>query len=408
MPKRSQEAAVAAPDALYRANKKACTQTSKSALKRDRVSKEEPTTNACPQTERSHEENQERAYIAASRRADRSIEARVQSARMASSIHKKRTGRGFKVTEEIVMKEEMYEEEEDEFPRQFRALTAHLQTGSPDMNNRLNAYVSNHFALASLVHQQEVDRMFAEQFPNASQVSQQLSSSMYYQPPMGPAHGNSASPQFPLESSQPGSPTQFHKNRSQSMVLPPSRPGLSLRQTLGHKRDAAAAAAAYRTRHASLDDAMSTPAMSPGSGASTDPSSSNATPIFTMAPNFPVTEAPLDPLIAGLDQASATSPFTSELPAETKMLSVFDPEDPLAAVFYGDPSEMMASGACDYANPGADFAAESQPLAPKTEAQDHFYMAQPAASYLNPPTVSRIGTPGGGQGDSWESWVQYD
>ena len=406
MPKRSQEAALAAPDALYKANKKACTQSSKSALYRDRVKQEEPTTNACPQTERSHEENQERAYIAASRRADRSIEARVQSARMASSIHKKRTGRGFKVTEEIVMKEEMYEEEEDEFPRQFRALTAHLQTGSPDMNNRLNAYVSNHFALASLVHQQEVDRMFAEQFPNASQVSQQLSNSMYYQPPMAPAQGNPASPQFTLESPQPGSPTQFHKNRSQSMVLPPSRPGLPLRQTLGHKRDAAAAS--YRTRHASLDDGMSTPGMSPGSGASTDPSSSNATPIFTVPPSFPVTEATLDPLIAGLDQVPTTSPFTSELPAETKMLSVFDPQDPLAAVFYGNPSEMMASGACDYTNPGAAAPAESQSAVPKTEPQDHFYMAQPAASYLNPPTGSRIGTPGGGQGDSWESWVQYD
>ena len=406
MPKRSQEAVAAAPEALYKANKKACTHTSKFALKRYRVSNEEFTTNACPQTERSHEENQERAYIAASRRADRSIEARVQSARMASSIHKKRTGRGFKVTEEIVMKEEMYEEEEDEFPRQFRALTAHLQTGSPDMNNRLNAYVSNHFALASLVHQQEVDRMFAEQFPNASRVSQQLSNSMYYQPPMASAQGTSASPQFPLESSQPGSPTQFHKNRSQSMVLPPSRPALPLRRTLGQKRDAAAAT--YRTRHASLDDAMSTPAMSPGSGSSTDPSSSNATPIFTMAPNFPMAEAPLDPLIAGLDQAPTASPFTSELPAETKMLSVFDPEDPLAAVFYGDPREMMASGACDYMDPGAAFAAESQSVIPKTEPQDHFYMPQSAAAYLNPPTASRIGTPGGGQGDSWESWVQYD
>ncbi|GAW27252.1 putative Pc18g03370 protein, partial [Rosellinia necatrix] len=59
-------------------------------------------------TERSHEENQERAYIAASRRADRSLEARIQSAKMASDIHRKRTGRGLKVSQEIVLKEEMF------------------------------------------------------------------------------------------------------------------------------------------------------------------------------------------------------------------------------------------------------------------------------------------------------------
>lgn len=57
-------------------------------------------------------QNQERAYIAASRRTDRSLEARYQSALMASAIHKKRTGKGFRVTHEIVQSEDMYEEEE--------------------------------------------------------------------------------------------------------------------------------------------------------------------------------------------------------------------------------------------------------------------------------------------------------
>ncbi|KGQ02686.1 hypothetical protein BBAD15_g12098 [Beauveria bassiana D1-5] len=59
-----------------------------------------------------HMQNQERAYIAASRRTDRSLEARYQSALMASAIHKKRTGKGFRVTHEIVQSEDMYEEEE--------------------------------------------------------------------------------------------------------------------------------------------------------------------------------------------------------------------------------------------------------------------------------------------------------
>ncbi|XWX01335.1 hypothetical protein V2A60_009362 [Cordyceps javanica] len=61
-----------------------------------------------------HMENQERAFVAASRRTDRSLEARYQSALMASEVHKKRTGKNFRLTHQIVHDEEMYEEEEDE------------------------------------------------------------------------------------------------------------------------------------------------------------------------------------------------------------------------------------------------------------------------------------------------------
>ncbi|GBC07713.1 hypothetical protein RclHR1_07640011 [Rhizophagus clarus] len=60
--------------------------------------------------ERTHEENQERAYIAASHRGDRSMEARIESARKASDIHKKRTGKALRITAEDVRNEEMYQE----------------------------------------------------------------------------------------------------------------------------------------------------------------------------------------------------------------------------------------------------------------------------------------------------------
>ncbi|CAG8449471.1 10505_t:CDS:2 [Diversispora eburnea] len=60
--------------------------------------------------ERTHEENQERAYIAASHRGDRSMEARIESARKASEIHKKRTGKALRITPEDVRNEEMYQE----------------------------------------------------------------------------------------------------------------------------------------------------------------------------------------------------------------------------------------------------------------------------------------------------------
>ncbi|RHZ82248.1 hypothetical protein Glove_110g110 [Diversispora epigaea] len=69
--------------------------------------------------ERTHEENQERAYIAASHRGDRSMEARIESARKASEIHKKRTGKALRITPEDVRNEEMYQEINDDEQEQL-------------------------------------------------------------------------------------------------------------------------------------------------------------------------------------------------------------------------------------------------------------------------------------------------
>ncbi|KAK1817643.1 hypothetical protein LTR12_007951, partial [Friedmanniomyces endolithicus] len=110
-------------------------------------------------TERTHEENQERAYIAASRRSDRSLEARVESARRASEIHKRRTGRSLRVTEQDVINEEMYEEEDDDLPMQYRRLTAHLQTQNADFSRRLQSYVINQMAMRQAVGNAAVDGM---------------------------------------------------------------------------------------------------------------------------------------------------------------------------------------------------------------------------------------------------------
>jgi len=105
------------------------------------------TMHAMKKIERTHEENQERAYIAASRRSDRSIEARVESARRASDIHKQRTGKSLRVRQEDVVNEEMYEEEDDDMPMPYRHLTAHLQTSSKDFGARLAAYLANQVAV---------------------------------------------------------------------------------------------------------------------------------------------------------------------------------------------------------------------------------------------------------------------
>ena len=179
-------------------------------------------------TERTHEENQERfvwiprvfptisdafricrAYIAASRRSDRSLEARVESARRASEIHKRRTGRSLRVTEQDVVNEEMYEEEDDDLPMQYRRLTAHLQTGSADFNRRLAAYLTNHVAMRSALDQ-AITSSYAQQYPGAPQF----------------AHNQQFQPTFPTPiTNQMMPPQMIHRSPSNYRQSPyPTQP----------------------------------------------------------------------------------------------------------------------------------------------------------------------------------------
>jgi hypothetical protein len=128
-------------------------------------------TKAQKKSDRSHEENQERAYVAASRRADRSITARMQSARMASEIHKKRTGKPFRLTEDIVIQEEMYEEEDDDFPRSYRLLGPHMQTGSAEVDSGPETFLTNKIAMSQYVARggerwEMINKLFAARFPD--------------------------------------------------------------------------------------------------------------------------------------------------------------------------------------------------------------------------------------------------
>ncbi|KAK1572989.1 uncharacterized protein LY79DRAFT_526517 [Colletotrichum navitas] len=287
------------------------------------------TDRAQKKTERSHEENQERAYIAASRRADRSIEARVQSAKMASEIHKKRTGKGFKISEAIVQAEEMYEEEEDDMPRSYRMLAAHLQTGSAEFDYRVNAFLANRVAMASMVAglrneewaQNPINKMFAEQFPNANKQAQALSrnitNSMYYQPVAGqrPVQQQQQQPQPENAASSPLSPTfasanfqpesqQYSRERRQSVASPMDMATPTVR-----------------------DNAQSPPALSPSSEAAA------GTPSTHTASTFPSPMASLDHSLF-----PPGSSFTAELPMDAKMMAPnFDMNDPLSHMFLGNP-----------------------------------------------------------------------
>lgn len=69
-----------------------------------------------------------------------------------------------------MVNEEMYEEEDDDLPYQYRRLTAHLQTGSPDFNRRLSAYLTNHVAMRSALDQ-AITTSYAQEYPNAPQFA---------------------------------------------------------------------------------------------------------------------------------------------------------------------------------------------------------------------------------------------
>ncbi|KAH8422784.1 uncharacterized protein LDX57_000539 [Aspergillus melleus] len=113
---------------------------------------------------RTREENQERAFIAASRRKDRSLDARVESANRASALHKQRTGKGLLITRDIVEKEAMYEEVDDRYHEKINRM---LQAQNMQIQDEFH-----HHVLAALAarpsHQGIQQRRAANLTPRAS------------------------------------------------------------------------------------------------------------------------------------------------------------------------------------------------------------------------------------------------
>ncbi|KAI1483674.1 hypothetical protein F4774DRAFT_101505 [Daldinia eschscholtzii] len=348
-------------------------------------------------TERSHEENQERAYIAASRRADRSLEARVQSARQASEIHRRRTGRGLKVSEEIVLKEEMYEEEEDDLPRHYKYLTAHLQTNSPDMNHRVNAYITTQAAMATMARYNEVNRLFSESFPTAMSYQQHLGNSMYMTPLVNT--DTNFSHRMSTSGSSHGSPV----TRTQSISS----------QSQFERRDSVTTESPIPTSATTMS---SPPALTPASSTDADTSDTKNTPYQTPSA-FPPLH--LDPQLA--QQSTPTSVFTSELPNEVKMMANIDMNDPMAMHFLdGNPSTYQMFGPYpSEITPQDDSAkvgtADQEPdtfSSQNVSIPDDCFASSIDGSMglLDVPvdSYSRLGTPAGGTGgDGWESFVDF-
>ncbi len=317
---------------------------------------------------------------------------------MASEIHRKRTGRSLKVSEEIVLKEEMYEEEEDELPRHYRYLTAHLQTNSPDMNNKVNAYITTQAAMATMARYNEVNRLFSESFPTAQGFH-----SMYMAPLMN--KGQVSPPLLGRGSSSPAQSTP---------ISPTNGPGQSHIGSFDRRPSVA------DSLTSNVSAISSPPALSPSSSAT--PESRN-TPYQAPASTFP-TNLQLDPQLVQQTPSSSASIFTSELSNEVKLMANIDMNDPMAVSFLGgDPSSWAMfsqfPGETLKQHSGKEFQHSDRTngtpngfeMPPYTGDTAFLFPSMEASvDRLDVPvdSHSRIGTPGcGGGSDTWESFVDF-
>ncbi|KAH9905958.1 hypothetical protein F4778DRAFT_779346 [Xylariomycetidae sp. FL2044] len=313
---------------------------------------------------------------------------------MASEIHRRRTGRGLKVSEDIVLKEEMYEEEEDDLPRHYKFLTAHLQTNSPEMNHRVNAFITTQTAMATMARYNEVNRLFNESFPSAVSYQQQLNNSMYMAPFL---RSGPTSPAIPGTASTPVSPTTRPESASGHFQL-----GSTDRRTSTTSASPAPNPALI----------SSPPALSPGSTA-TELADTKSTPQQTSSA-FP----DVDPQLA---QQGSSSVFTSELPQEVKMLANIDMNDPMAMHFFGGtgppPYPMFGQFPGTPSTQQPKHCQEQIDTSPESSVHrsvEHegafFSPVEDTVGFFNFPLddYSRLGTPGGGiGGDSWDAFVDF-
>ncbi|KAF4556273.1 Hypothetical protein D9617_1g081490 [Elsinoe fawcettii] len=303
-------------------------------------------------TERTHEENQERAYIAASRRSDRSLEARVESARRASEIHKRRTGRSLRVTEQDVVNEEMYEEEDDDLPMQYRRLTAHLQTSNAEFDRRLAAYLTNHVAMRTALGQAVNQN---QMYPNAPQFAGQGSTMPQtpfgMQQHMGPPQQNRSPMAFrqspypvPMHGMKPGMHSRsnsvanpndlqnFNKQFNPSMDA--RRSSMPVHNMPGIPADNKQTTSIANLKYEHGASSMLSPPKSDSGSNQTTPQPQNQQLKPSEFPN-PFDMSAVNPMAAGL----GAMPFSTTLPIESQQLlggGSFDFNDPMTAMLMGN------------------------------------------------------------------------
>ncbi|KAK4444964.1 hypothetical protein QBC34DRAFT_384713 [Podospora aff. communis PSN243] len=360
--------------------------------------------------ERTHEENTERAYIAASRRTDRSAEARYKSARDASDLHFKRTGKHFHLTMEIVMNGEMYEEQDRGGPaRRLTGVGGHL-TYDPVQQKH-----------------EEVNREFAEAYPYLAHLAPSWGSQMQpmnntlmrprlslANPPPSSSHSSYmtsytaphpyAAPHLYAAPHPTHSPLHgpAYRHRSQSL----GQIEQQFNATTTHDMSLMAPGGLPPTRHASTDSNM-TPALTPGSTSTGTPFSTITPPEYTAEPPF---YRPGGPSTVPAN----TGGFGADL--DNFGLDQFCAEGGLYdQAIFSSGFTLDRGQADDEVVGGRDIPIPSSEAPVSTEVS---IVAMPDTSglldadgHLIAPTAlygDHIGTPDGGGDVSWDQWVQKD
>lgn len=157
----------------------------------------------------------ERALVAASRRDDRTLELRIESAHKASAIHKARTGKGFFVSEAGVLNKEMYEE--DALLPRFTAMGLSAPPGfvvNPNTVRDLLAESDRSW------RENDVNKMFAQMFPHADEHARRFSQQAS---PLQPYSRQEYSPSSMPSSMSPTSPPPAFESPA-TMQLPQQSP----------------------------------------------------------------------------------------------------------------------------------------------------------------------------------------
>lgn len=140
---------------------------------------------------------------------------------MASKIHKERTGKGLKISEEIVSKEEMYEEEDD-IPSFYRF------AGSLPFPPRFQAYATLqsglHNITAADANHQRVHSAFAQAFPHLNGTPQQNVYAQATQSPVSLMGGNPSTIDNTFPTSQPVSPATAMINPASPAAMSQAHP----------------------------------------------------------------------------------------------------------------------------------------------------------------------------------------
>jgi len=265
-----------------------------------------------------------------------------------------------RVTEQDVVNEEMYEEEDDDLPAQYRRLTAHLNTNSYEFNRRLQSLIATQIGARQALMEQSGHYFFPQQsYPNMPYFAPQTMQPGM-QPQMLPPQMMSRSPvsyrRHPYLC--PQTPHPQYQQRSASIATPNEVPGFTQNQTTSpvegafdDQRRMSLPCNASGITPQSQSTSQNRPSVSQSGSNTQITLVGTPSPVTTMSSSLPQhsqpqTMMPQHPFVAPIPmydmQSSNLSPFSTALPVESQHIlgGSLDPMSPMSQYLMGDSDYM--------------------------------------------------------------------